>query len=135
MITDAFALTDGGEGSFTGPANGPTGKRAYGGHLAAQALASACRTVETAKVPTALHVQFLRGGDAGESVRYDVEVVHDGRAAYGRARRPLPPQVGVLGGVRPSAPGATPSSGGILSGTSLKPFQRSHLGTFPKFFQ
>ena len=84
MITDAFALTDGGEGSFTGPANGPTGKRAYGGHLAAQALASACRTVETAKVPTALHVQFLRGGDAGESVRYDVEVVHDGRTTSSR---------------------------------------------------
>jgi hypothetical protein len=54
---------------------------------------------------------------------------------YGRARRLLPPQVGVLGGVRPSAPAATPSSGSILSGTSLKSFQRSHLGTFPKFLQ
>jgi hypothetical protein len=46
-----------------------------------------------------------------------------------------PPQVGVLGGVRPSAPAATPSSGSILSGTSLKPFQRSNLGTYPKFLQ
>jgi hypothetical protein len=57
------------------------------------------------------------------------------RAAYGRARRPLPPQVGVLGGVRPSAPAATPSAGSILSGTFLKPFQRSHLGIYPKFLQ
>ncbi len=36
------------------------------------------------------------------------------RAAYGQARRPLPPQVGVLGGVRPSAPAATPSAGNTL---------------------
>ena len=41
------------------------------------------------------------------------------RATYGRARRLLPPQVGVLGGVRPSAPGATPSSGNIPSGAFL----------------
>ena len=39
-------------------------------------------------------------------------------AVYGRARRLLPP-----------------SSGSILSGTSLKSFQRSHLGFFPKFLQ
>ena len=39
-------------------------------------------------------------------------------AVYGRARRLLPP-----------------SSGSILSGTSLKSFQRSYLGTFPKFLQ
>ncbi len=65
----------------------------------------------------------------------------------------LPPQVGVSGGVQPSAPAAAPSGGGagrctaeragcyppssgsILSGTSLKSFQRSYLGTFQKFLQ
>jgi hypothetical protein len=57
------------------------------------------------------------------------------QAAYGQARRLRPRQVGVLGGIRPSAPVATPSSGSILSATSLKPFQRSHLDTFPKFLQ
>lgn len=84
VITDAFALTPSGDGTFTGPANGPAGKRAYGGHLAAQALAATCRTVDAAKVPTALHVQFVRGGDAGEPVRYDVESVHDGRTTSSR---------------------------------------------------
>jgi hypothetical protein len=34
------------------------------------------------------------------------------RAAYGRARRLPPPQVGVLGGERSSAPAAAPSGGG-----------------------
>lgn len=65
--------------TFTGPAAGPPDKRAYGGHLAAQALAAACRTLTADQVPTSLHVQFLRGGDAGAPVRYDVERVYDGR--------------------------------------------------------
>ena len=84
MITDAFALTPNGDGAFTGAANGPAGKRAYGGLLAAQAMAAACRTVDPLKVPTALHVQFVRGGDAGEPVRYDVETMHDGRTTSSR---------------------------------------------------
>jgi acyl-CoA thioesterase-2 len=80
MITALFDLTGAGADTFTGPASGPAGKRAYGGHLAAQALAAACRTVLAEKVPTASHVQFLRGGDAGEPVGYEVERMHDGRA-------------------------------------------------------
>ncbi len=69
---------------FEGPSNGPAGKRAYGGHLAAQSLAAACATVPADRNPTALHVQFLRGGDAGEPVRYQVERTHDGRSASSR---------------------------------------------------
>ena len=84
MILDVFALTPCGDGVFTGPANGPAGKRAYGGHLAAQGLAAACRTVGAGKVPTAVHVQFLRGGDAGEAVRYEVDSLQDGRTSSSR---------------------------------------------------
>jgi len=73
-----------GPDSFTGAANGPAGKRAYGGQLAAQAFTAACRTVTPERRPTALHVQFLRGGDAGEPVGYDVEWVHDGRTSSSR---------------------------------------------------
>lgn len=69
---------------FDGPANGPAGRRAYGGHLAAQAFTAACHTVDDDRVPTALHMQFLRGGDAGEAVRYQVEIVHDGRTTSSR---------------------------------------------------
>lgn len=83
MIADLFAV-DGVGDVFTGPCNGPAGKRAYGGLLAAQALAAASRTVDAGRAPTALHVQFLRGGDAGEPVAYAVERLHDGRAASAR---------------------------------------------------
>jgi len=83
VITDLFELRGDGD-VFTGPAGGPAGKRAYGGHLAGQALAAACRTVAQDRVPTAVHVQFLRGGDAGERVRYAVERVHDGPTSSSR---------------------------------------------------
>lgn len=84
MIAALLDLTPAAADVFTGPAAGPAGKRAYGGHLAAQAMAAACRTVPADRVPTALHVQFLRGGDAGEPVDYAVDRMHDGRSASSR---------------------------------------------------
>lgn len=71
-------------GAFVGEASGPDGKRAYGGHLAAQAMAAACHTVDADKSPTSLHVQFLRGGDAGAPVYYEVERIYDGRTTASR---------------------------------------------------
>ncbi len=79
---------------FTGAAAGPPDKRAYGGHLGAQALAAACHTVNPGFAPTSLHVQFLRGGDAGAAVDYQVERVYDGRTAA--SRRVLARQAGRL---------------------------------------
>lgn len=70
--------------TWQGRASGPEGKRAYGGHLVAQGLAAAARTVEAAKAPTNMHLQFLRGGDAGQPVDYHVERVFDGRTAASR---------------------------------------------------
>ena len=84
MITALLELADAGGDRYTGPCNGPVGKRAYGGLLAAQSLAAACRTVGPDRLPTALHVQFLRGGDAGTPVDYSVERVHDGRSSASR---------------------------------------------------
>jgi acyl-CoA thioesterase-2 len=81
-------------GAFVGAESGPPEKRAYGGHLAAQAMAAACRTVDTGAAPTSLHVQFLRGGDAGAPVHYEVERVYDGRTAA--SRRVLARQEGRL---------------------------------------
>jgi acyl-CoA thioesterase-2 len=83
-LVGLLQLTPEGPDTFTGAHNGPAGKRAYGGLLAAQALAAACRTVAADRVPTSLHVQFLRGGDAGTAVRFQVEEVHDGRTTSSR---------------------------------------------------
>lgn len=83
-LAGLLTLTASGGDAFTGVANGPTGKRAYGGLLAAQAFAAAGATVPGDRVPTALHVQYLRGGDAGVPVHYQVERLHDGRTTSSR---------------------------------------------------
>jgi acyl-CoA thioesterase II len=72
------------EDSWIGPASGPDGKRSYGGQFVAQSLAAACRTVDADRLPTNMHLQFLRGGEAGDSVDYAVTRVFDGRTAAAR---------------------------------------------------
>jgi acyl-CoA thioesterase-2 len=70
--------------SWIGPGSGPAGKRAYGGQFVAQSLAAACRTVDPDRLPTNMHLQFLRGGEAGDSIDYSVTRVFDGRTAAAR---------------------------------------------------
>jgi acyl-CoA thioesterase II len=70
--------------TWLGPASGPTGKRSYGGQFVAQSLASAFGTVDADRLPTNMHLQFLRGGEAGDPVEYTVTRVFDGRTAAAR---------------------------------------------------
>ena len=70
--------------SFIGPASGPPGKRSYGGQFVAQSLAAAWRTVDEDRLPTNMHLQFLRGGQAGDDVDYRVTNVFDGRTSSAR---------------------------------------------------
>lgn len=79
-----LTLAPDGEDRWRGPAAGPPGKRSFGGLFAAQSLAAACATVAAEKRPTNLHVQFLRGGEAGDDTDYQVERVYDGRTAAAR---------------------------------------------------
>lgn len=73
-----------GDDTWTGAGIGPVGKRAFGGQLAAQAFAAACRTVDDAKVPTSVHVQFLRPADAVDPLAYRVSRINDGRTTSSR---------------------------------------------------
>ena len=70
--------------TWIGAASGPEGKRSYGGQFMAQSLAAAWQTVDTDRLPTNMHLQFLRGGEAGDPVEYTVTRVFDGRTAAGR---------------------------------------------------
>jgi acyl-CoA thioesterase-2 len=72
------------EDTWIGPASGPDGKRSYGGQFVAQSLAAAWRTVDADRLPTNMHLQFLRGGEAGDPVEYTVARVFDGRTAAAR---------------------------------------------------
>lgn len=70
--------------TWIGPASGPEGKRSFGGQFVAQSLAAACRTVDSDRPPTNMHLQFLRGGQAGDPVEYTIARVFDGRTAAAR---------------------------------------------------
>ncbi len=72
------------EDTWIGPASGPEGKRSYGGQFVAQSLAAAWRTVDADRLPTNMHLQFLRGGEAGDAVDYTVTRTFDGRTAAAR---------------------------------------------------
>lgn len=84
VLLDLLTLTPLAADQWRGAASGPPGKRSFGGLFAAQSLAAACATVDGDKRPTNLHVQFLRGGEAGEATDYRVEQVYDGRTAASR---------------------------------------------------
>ncbi|MFD6290067.1 acyl-CoA thioesterase [Streptomyces sp. NPDC060205] len=53
--------------------------KAYGGDLVAAAAAAAMRSVTDAKTLHSMHSYFLRPADIGAQVRYEVEVLRDGR--------------------------------------------------------
>ncbi|MCM2393891.1 acyl-CoA thioesterase [Streptomyces albipurpureus] len=63
---------------------GGTG-RAFGGHLAAQALAAAGHTVDADRRVHSLHGYFLRPGELHQPMLYHVERLRDGRS-YGARR-------------------------------------------------
>ncbi|MGW6930010.1 acyl-CoA thioesterase [Lentzea sp. NPDC054927] len=53
--------------------------KAYGGDLVAAAAAAAMRSVTDGKTMHSMHSYFLRPADIGAEVRYEVEVLRDGR--------------------------------------------------------
>jgi acyl-CoA thioesterase-2 len=53
--------------------------KSYGGDLVAQAAAAAMRSVTDGKAMHSMHSYFLRPADIGAEVRYEVEILRDGR--------------------------------------------------------
>ena len=53
-------------------------QRVFGGHVIAQALVAACRTVEDAKQIHSLHGYFMRPGDPATPIIYTADRIRDG---------------------------------------------------------
>ncbi len=53
--------------------------KAYGGDLVAQAVAAAVRSVTDGKSLHSMHSYFMRPADIGAEIRYEVEILRDGR--------------------------------------------------------
>ena len=61
--------------------------KAYGGDIVAQAAAAAVRTIEADRVIHSMHGYFMRPVDPADPVRYEVELLRDGRSFATRAVR------------------------------------------------
>lgn len=68
------------EDIFRGHSHRSVIPRVFGGQVAAQALVAACRTVPEDRLPHSLHSYFLRPGDPGAPIVYDVDRIRDGRS-------------------------------------------------------
>jgi acyl-CoA thioesterase-2 len=66
------------EDVFIGENMHPGGMRVYGGQVLAQAVRAALNTVEEGREIHSQHAYFLRPGDVGEPIRYEVERARDG---------------------------------------------------------
>ena len=69
---------------FRGAGPGGTRKRLFGGHVAAQALMAAGRTLPGMPAHS-LHAYFLRMGDAGKPIDFQVQRLRDGRSFAARS--------------------------------------------------
>jgi len=82
-FTDAVALTECDaevfDRAFTATTQPCPWPKAYGGDMVAQALVAAALTVSDGKTMHSMHSYFMRPVDIGAEVRYEVEVLRDGR--------------------------------------------------------
>lgn len=83
-LVDRLQVRELGGDEFVGDAPVAYRSRVYGGHLLAQALASAARTVPDERPVLSLHAYFLRPGDPSLDLRYAVSRLRDGRSISAR---------------------------------------------------
>jgi acyl-CoA thioesterase-2 len=65
---------------FRGQSPDEDRQRTFGGQVAGQALVAAARTVEPGTAIHSLHAYFLRAGDPGHPILYEVDRIRDGRS-------------------------------------------------------
>ncbi|WGY00342.1 thioesterase family protein [Nocardioides sp. QY071] len=83
LFTDAVTLKptapEAFDAAFTATTQPCPWPKAYGGDMVAQALVAAVRTITDGKAVHSMHSYFMRPVDIGAEVRYEVEVLRDGR--------------------------------------------------------
>lgn len=84
-FTEVLTLEAHGPDTWVGLSPSYTWGRVYGGQVVAQALRAAANTVEDDFRPHSLHAYFIRGGDPGEPIRYEVDRLRNGRSFCTRA--------------------------------------------------
>ncbi|MFE7166219.1 acyl-CoA thioesterase [Streptomyces sp. NPDC057616] len=80
VLLDLLDLEQIEENIFRGQSRSAVVPRVFGGQVAAQALVAAGRTVPADRHAHSLHAYFLRPGDPGAPIVYDVDRIRDGRS-------------------------------------------------------
>lgn len=81
---DALDLKRIGDTTFEGDSLPMPGGRVFGGQVLAQAIIAAGLTVEADRHVHSMHGYFLRPGDASQEIRFEVELLRDGRSFTAR---------------------------------------------------
>jgi len=79
-LSTLLALEHAGADRFVATAPAYPWGRVYGGLVVAQAVAATTRTVAEKYHVHSLHAYFIRGGSPGETIRYEVDRIRDGRS-------------------------------------------------------
>lgn len=79
-LAGLFDLTLEGDDAFLAPTTASPWPRLFGGLVAAQSLAAACRTVPREHRPQSMHAYFILAGVPTEPLRLTVERTRDGRS-------------------------------------------------------
>mgnify|MGYP000044149557 CR=1 FL=1 len=69
---------------FLSPAQTVDVQQVFGGHFIAQALLAAQHTAPAGQLAHSLHAYFLKPGDSGKNIEYQVERMRDGRSSCTR---------------------------------------------------
>ncbi len=73
-----------GDTSFEGDSLPMPGGRVFGGQVLSQSLIAAGHTVDQSRHAHSLHAYFLRAGDASQPIRFEVDILRDGRSFSAR---------------------------------------------------
>lgn len=87
-LIETLTLAPVGDDLFVGQSRDFVGKRVFGGQVLGQALMAASLTTDIGPAHS-MHAYFLKGGDPGQPIHYQVERLRDGRSVVSRQVRAL----------------------------------------------
>ena len=88
-LLDVLSLTQLTETDFVGRTQWMPQGRVFGGQVLAQSLVAAMNTLPETRRVHSLHSYFLRAGEIGQEIRFEVEILRDGRSFSARRVKAL----------------------------------------------
>jgi len=88
-LLDVLSLSQLTETDFVGRTQWMPQGRVFGGQVLAQSLVAAMNTLPETRRVHSLHSYFLRAGEIGQEIRFEVEILRDGRSFSARRVKAL----------------------------------------------